>query len=301
MRDTWERIRRNPAYLALCEKAIFDEEGLVDLECASKFKDVLSHIFSFTRSLGLTTLVDPSRDFENIPPCCFDVYLDTRETVLPKMEPGSNGPIYRMRHGRFASFDIDITKSDSEIKEKLFAWLEKLRNERPVQTGEEQEGIKTKYRCYEVWDQRRGRKSITEIAEDHRENSEESLGRAIARIKRQFHRAFELIMGYPFDPTQFRRLVEQVERAGLSVPCDHCGEFECRKAMKEGLNLYPCPDYLQAASPYLTRPPVKPVQSSEDDRPIPHGKVVEDLIRKSDVSLASLQKSHDGIAGPKDF
>jgi hypothetical protein len=196
-RDLWERARRNPEYLLLCGKSLFDQEGYMDLEAARPGGERSLRLFRCLRRLGLTVLVRPNKDFNEINPSCF---------VAPIGVPDRPAPESR----------------DGVAEAALLARME----------------------SYEVWDQRAGRKSLREIADLKRQAAQEKLGSALSKVKEHFYRAFGLIMGYPIEPETLRSLRARLGQAG--TPCGDCRDEECRLAMKEEVNCFPCADYLKA-------------------------------------------------------
>lgn len=87
-RDLWERARRNPEYLLLCEQSLFDREGYIDLEAARPSGDRSLRLFHCLRRIGLTMLVRPNKDFSEISPSCFVTPIGVPDRVAPVIYDG---------------------------------------------------------------------------------------------------------------------------------------------------------------------------------------------------------------------
>jgi hypothetical protein len=196
-RDLWERARRNPEYLLLCERFSFDSDGYLDLEAVRPSGELALRLFRCLRRFGLTVLILPTKPFDQLSPSCFGEAIGVPDRVH--------------------------TGKEARVTE---------------------ESLLARMACYEVWDQRGGRKSLREIADSKRKAGQEKLGPVILKVKEDFCRAFDLIMGYPLESETLRSFQTGLSQA--RIPCGDCPDEECRLAMKEKVNCFPCADYLKA-------------------------------------------------------
>jgi hypothetical protein len=169
----------------------------MDPEAARLSEGQTLRLFRCLRRLGLTMLIHPTKDFDEI---SLSFFVDA--IGVPDLFPRED--------------EAHITEA------ALLARME----------------------CYEVWDQRAGRKSLREIADLERQAGREKLGSAMSKVKEHFYRAFDLIMGYPLEPETLRSLQARLGQA--RIPCSDCTDEECRLAIREEVNCFPCADYLKA-------------------------------------------------------
>jgi hypothetical protein len=137
-RDLWERARRNPDYLSLCERFSFDPEGYLDLEAARLGGRQTLRLFRCLRRFGLTMLIRPTKDFDGINPSCFigavgvperlppenEAHV-TEETLLARMDCYG---VWDQRAGRKSLREIADSKRETR-QEKLGPLISKVKED----------------------------------------------------------------------------------------------------------------------------------------------------------------------------
>lgn len=97
---------------------------------------------------------------------------------------------------------IDVSITDQEINQEINTYRQ-LKGLKSTRYGEV---FMKRFECYQIWDERE-KKTFDEIALRHKKNREEPLERTINRVKKQFHRACELIIGHRYDKQEIYQLV----------------------------------------------------------------------------------------------
>jgi hypothetical protein len=285
-KDLWERARRNPSYITSSKEIKFTRSGYADLKATDS--TLLKLAIQCARRFGLKIFVDPKKDFDQL--------VDPSPDDFPPEWPQYSrlefysqlfdlyGYCFPIPHKFLKVVDrqkvqveIDIERSNEEIKNWLFPFIEMLRENHGVKAGKGGETLRKRLQYYQVWDMRR-ELSLKEIGS--------KLGRNYDQVRQQFKRAFELIMGYPYDQQKFAEMQLEEYRVKLEdikakavFPCENCSITECRESMEVKLNWDPCPkliEYQETIEPYVNQDHVKqreilegslhkpPLQESED-------------------------------------
>jgi len=271
-REVWERRRRNPKYLAICDQIDFDQNGYY-IEINQPILEGSINLVPFPSPSGLILLIRPDKEFDEIlkempiqkDSCKFGIHFrgSYENAVCPKTNIPEDGSSFNyhafLQDGRFVNFEIDLSQNNQDIQSELFGYIKTFRNIYRIKTQKGGKTFEKRLQYYEIWDLRKGKKSFEEIALAHKKNREELLEKATNRVKKQFYKAFELIMDYQYDPEKFKVLRSTIKKSELKIPCKKCPDSKCREEMENNDPFcVPCPDYLKAIEPYISQDEVKP-------------------------------------------
>ena len=231
LKDLWNRIRRNPEYLNLCKRVQFDEKKDFSLEkTKDSFNslDEIVEILNSTEPFGLKSFIHPDQEFEEITlgeTYPFLIFEDYNLTVTPKFQKGQNGLFIPLERDKIASFEIDISRTDNEIITSLLRWIRTMRKAKAIAPKRDTFEKREKY--YQIWDDRKERKDFSIISKEH--------GISIDTAKKRFYRAYELIIGKPYDGEYFKKeIISKRKQTKLCTTCpiyDTCND--------------PCPNVLE--------------------------------------------------------
>jgi hypothetical protein len=226
--DRWERARRNPKYISLAEKARFDKKGFLDIVETDKAGINPNVCTECAESFGFQEMIDPSKEFYELfgfvePPTEDDIlsmseeqfdktiwaiFMPNYNTTMSTPDGGMPGPLaMKSPDGEYFAIEIDISRSDEEIKSAVLSRVKELRQEMNVKVPKGGETFAKRFNYYEIWDKRAERIPFPDIALSHKKNREEPLEKAIDRVKKRFYRACELITGKRYDSQELRKLL----------------------------------------------------------------------------------------------
>ncbi len=249
--DKLQRIKRHPDYLKYCENIQFDESGF-NFEISDESDDIINRF-------ELETLFDPAKEFD---PNKIDILLRIFKEPLAvcyvwnKESPDFTTPVW---DNHYIQLKIDISPKRNlgqiidEVKECISEAQPHIESESELELEtDRRKHFEKRQIYYEIWDMRKKRMPFSKIAPQ--------LGINEDKAKKRFYKAYELIMGVPFDVEKFKQL--PVLKKELKKTCLTCGDRECYASLKSKGGWAPCPD----AAPYVNQDRVSQKEYFQADR-----------------------------------
>ena len=224
--DRWQRLRRNPEYIAACDTIPFGDHGMV-IDRLLMNHTTYDKLPEIKGQFGLETIYAPWLDISTrdifLMPAIFKNDLAVQmERKVKNKEIGvdENGdyenddmtPIYDDHFIRLTVNvhpDIRMEQILSEIKENVESARINLDKEMLAKIEKDRIHLNKRRICYDVWDKRRLRKSFVEIARE--------LGLKSKNLaKQKFYTAYELIIGEKYDINQFKQLLNSISLSQIT-------------------------------------------------------------------------------------
>jgi hypothetical protein len=216
-RDFWERRRRHPEYVKLCEGVVFTEAGVPTLKWVRENLDASGEKSKRAKELiGIDQILDPSksaREFDEINPSIIHTFGGAPVPVkaIAKEPDSSNDPARFVEDGRYLTIKVDLTEKDSRLLPLVKFYLEHFRQytgNAHYKDGERSRFDKNEI-YYQVWDERNQRTPFAKIAQKLRIREDAA--------KEYFYKAWALIMGETYDRERWNRLFPPTESKGQEL------------------------------------------------------------------------------------
>ncbi len=261
--DRWERIRRNPDYIAAYNNFKALEKAKVEgarkqsqhrsnvavkyLEICEKYdiSDVIDPNKPFKKSMspkiGLTDgyIVFPIKDGR------FTIPMPIRGSSFNCIDGRSakGQPLYRKYKAEEALVDrrylavlLDVNMPDKFVQATAVKAAKVARDSLSIQDDDFRMRINENQIAYDVWDLRMSKESFQNIAV--KLFPDISIKRGAERARKSFIRAHELITGKAYKP--FRK--RQIHLEELRKTCSTCNDKSCLRGMSNPDNWIPCPE-----------------------------------------------------------
>jgi hypothetical protein len=251
--DRWQRMRRHPDYLKFCETQEF-EDGFLILDSLyfldSPYSDEAKKIQG---RFGLgRRIFHPSVDLSPEHVLALDIFPDAlavrtkyQREGISEDELGTRTPIFN-NHYIHLEIDVNPNRKKDEILKAVWEQVENAReiirlDENRLADDKAEKSEKahfdTRLKCYEVWDRRKKKARFSDIARGMKISED--------LAKKNYYRAWELILGQPYDPESFRALVKRqpIHKSQIKKTCENCTDKECHRRLEEDPDRWePCPD-----------------------------------------------------------
>ncbi len=264
-RDRWERIRRNPAYIAAYNKFRALEKTKVEgaRKQSKQRRDLAAMFIEICEEYDVSDVIDPSKSFKkSMSPKIglTDSYIafpirDGRFT-MPMPIRGSSfncidgrsskgEPLYRkckpeeaLVDSRYLAVLLDVNMPDKFVQETAVKAAKVARDALNLSDQVFRMRIEENQIAYSVWDMRAVKMPFTDIAVKLFPSV--SVKRGAARARKSFIRAYELITGKPYRAFTKR----EIKKLELKKTCATCKDKSCLRGMRSSSNPMPCPEIL---------------------------------------------------------
>jgi hypothetical protein len=229
----WETLRKRPGYLELCKGIKFyDRTGLPSMwHLKPENQEDYFKTMNRARELfSIEELVDPRKEYSELQPDIvnlFGIAPKLVSAIAPAEAPP--GPRQFIEDDRYVTLRIDISERYDYIEPLIKVHLDHFRGQVKQKAGREHYEKQLEY--LKVWDERKKKVPFKTIASGKKITVEVA--------KKRFYRAYENIMGKPYDQEFFNKI--EIHKTELRKTCINCPDKECLKSIDRGAWV-PCPE-----------------------------------------------------------
>jgi len=238
-KDFWERRRLHPEYIRLCENIEFHKSGLPAPKWIGKNKKIIEEkLIKAKERFGIEQIVNPEMNADELNPSIVQtigVSPVMVRAIAPKdsdifraINSGNfHNPARFIEDDKYLTLKIDMTQANIRIIPLVRFYIRYFRQyieRKGVDAGRSH--FEKRRRYYRVWEERKQKKSFKAISK--------KLSIDVDTAKKEFYRAYELIMERSYNPVHYGEI--PVQKGDLVRECNTCPiRSECKEA---------CPDII---------------------------------------------------------